>query len=83
MNAADIGIIGAGIVGLSTAYALLNAGESVRVYERGLPGNAQSGGEARIFRHAHDDPRLVVFARDSRAIWDQWAQGSAARIGDI
>ncbi|MGW4094799.1 NAD(P)/FAD-dependent oxidoreductase [Nocardia sp. NPDC004750] len=74
MNAADIGVVGAGIVGLSTAYALLSAGESVRVYERGLPGNAQSGGEARIFRHAHDDPRLVAFARDSRAIWDQWAQ---------
>lgn len=48
MNA-DIGVIGAGIVGLSTAYALLSAGESVRVYERGLPGNAQSGGEARFF----------------------------------
>lgn len=69
----DIGVVGAGIVGLSTAYALTERGVSVRVYESGVPGNAQSGGESRIFRHAHDDPRLVAFARDGRAIWDEWA----------
>ena len=36
------------------------------VYERGAPGAAQSGGESRIFRHAHDDPRLVALAVESR-----------------
>ena len=69
----DVGVVGAGIVGLSTAYALLERGASVRVYESGVPGNGQSGGEARIFRHAHDDPRMVELARSSRAIWDEWA----------
>lgn len=65
-------MIGAGIVGLSTAYSLLERGVGVTVYERGVPGNGQSGGESRIFRHAHDDPRLVDFARRSRAIWNEW-----------
>jgi sarcosine oxidase len=71
---ADVGVVGAGIVGLCTAYALTERGASVAVYERGVPGNDQSGGESRIFRHAHDDPRLVAFARDSRAIWREWQE---------
>ena len=70
-------MIGAGIVGLSTAYSLLLRGTSVTVYERGVPGNGQSGGESRIFRHAHDDARLVQLACRSRAIWREWE----ARLG--
>jgi sarcosine oxidase len=72
--AADVGVIGAGILGLSTAYVLLERGASVRVYESGLPGEGQSAGESRVFRHAHDDPRLVELARSSRALWDGWAE---------
>ena len=67
-------MVGAGIVGLSTAYALAEQGAGVRVYESGVPGNGQSGGDSRIFRHAHDDPRLVAFTRDSRAVWEEWSQ---------
>jgi sarcosine oxidase len=74
MRCTDVGVIGAGIVGLATAYALVERGVSVTVYERGVPGHGQSGGESRIFRHAHDDPRLVAFAKRSRLIWDEWAE---------
>jgi len=70
----DVAVIGAGIVGLSTAYSLVQEGVTVRVYESGRPGNGQSGGEGRTFRHAHDDPRLVSFALDSRALWDEWQE---------
>jgi sarcosine oxidase len=70
----DVGLVGAGIAGLSTAYALLERGASVTVYERGVPGNGQSGGESRIFRHAHDDRRLVALACEARAIWRDWEE---------
>ena len=75
MGSPEIAVIGGGIVGLSTAYALTQQGVAVRLYEAGLPGHGQSAGESRIFRHAHDDPRLVAFARESRGVWAEWAEG--------
>ncbi|MDQ3719564.1 MAG: FAD-binding oxidoreductase [Actinomycetota bacterium] len=74
LGAPQIGVVGAGIVGLSTAYALAEQGAEATIYESGVPGNGQSGGDSRIFRHAHDDPRLVAFARDSRAAWNEWGE---------
>ena len=70
----QIAVVGAGIVGLCTAYALAERRAAVRVYESGVPGNGQSGGETRVFRHAHDDPRLVAMARDSRALYAEWGE---------
>jgi sarcosine oxidase len=67
-----VAVIGAGIVGLATAFALLERGAEVTVYERGEPGAGQSRGESRIFRHAHDDPRLVALAVEARAAWREW-----------
>ena len=64
-----VGVVGAGIVGLATAYELAALGTNVTVYERATPGAGQSGGESRIFRHAHDDERLVALAVESRARW--------------
>lgn len=65
-------VLGAGIVGLATAYALRERGATVHVYERGTPGAGQSGGDSRVFRHAHDDPRLIDFARASLRIYREW-----------
>ncbi len=73
----EVAVIGAGIVGLSTAYTLTERGAAVTVYERGVPGNGQSGGDSRVFRHGHDDPRLVRLAVESRQIWGEWE----ARLG--
>ena len=70
----DVAVVGAGIVGLATAYSLLERGAAVRVYESGAPGHGQSGGEGRIFRHAHDDARLVRFAIGSRSVWREWQE---------
>src|SRR6266568_4278307 len=71
---ADVAVIGAGIVGLSTGFALSAQGASVTIYERSVPGNGQSGGESRIFRHAHDDRRMVALACESRAVWREWEE---------
>jgi sarcosine oxidase len=73
-DAPEIAVVGAGIAGLATAYALVERGVRVRVYEAGLTGSGQSAGESRIFRHAHDDPRLVERARQSRAVWAEWEE---------
>ena len=70
-------VIGAGIVGLATAYALTERGATVTVYERGEPGAGQSGGVSRVLRHAHDDERLTAMTRDGRRVWDEWG----ARLG--
>ena len=67
-------MVGAGIVGLFTAAELAERGVPVTVYERALPGGAQSGGDSRIFRHGHDDVRLVALAQRSRALWRTWEE---------
>lgn len=69
-----VAVVGAGIVGLSTAVALVDRGVTVTVFERDTPGDGQSGGSSRIFRHAHDDPRLVQHAQRSLTIWRAWEQ---------
>jgi sarcosine oxidase len=74
MTGAAVAVVGAGVTGLATADALLQRGASVVVYERAVPGNAQSGGESRIFRHLHWDGRLAGFALEGRGLWRDWEQ---------
>lgn len=68
----DLAVVGAGIVGLATAYAAKRQGLSVTVYDSAPPGSGQSAGQSRLFRHAHDDPRLIAMAVGSRALWREW-----------
>jgi sarcosine oxidase len=74
MSGPEVAVVGAGVVGLATADALLQRGASVVVYERAMPGNGQSGGESRIFRHLHWDRRLAGFALEGRGLWREWEQ---------
>ncbi|MCL3860794.1 FAD-binding oxidoreductase [Actinotalea sp. K2] len=88
---AHIAVVGAGIVGLATAFALRRHGTQVTVLEQGPPGGGQSAGQSRIFRHAHADPRLVEQVVRSRELWREWedelgvelvARDGAVAIGD-
>lgn len=66
-------VVGAGIVGLATAYQLIGAGATVRCLDAGEPMGARSAGDTRIFRVAHGDRALVAEARRASELWDDWS----------
>jgi sarcosine oxidase len=80
---ADTLVVGAGVVGLAAACTLAERGVDVRCLERAEPGAGQSAGLTRVFRHVHDDERLVRLARESRAGWAEWEARAGQRlVGD-
>jgi sarcosine oxidase len=81
-NKTETAVIGAGVIGLATTLALSDAGADVVCLEAGRPGGGQSAGETRIFRHRHDDDRLIVLAAEARKYWLAWeARGSRELLG--
>ncbi len=78
-----VAVVGAGVVGLATATALLDAGADVRLYDPNQPGSGQSNGRTRIFRLAHGDARLVELAARARGLWSEWETRFRRRlVGD-
>jgi sarcosine oxidase len=71
VSPSHVAIVGAGITGLSTGYALLRRGIDFRLYEAAVPGSGQSAGRTRVFRHGHDDERLVALAVRARMEWER------------
>jgi sarcosine oxidase len=69
-----IAVVGAGVIGMSTAAALLDAGHQVTTYESGSIMGARSAGSTRIFRLAHVDPDLVRLAQRARLGFDRWSE---------
>jgi sarcosine oxidase len=67
----EVAVVGGGITGLSTAYALKGRGIECVCFEAGAPGSGQSAGRTRVFRHGHDDERLVRLAVRARAEWER------------
>jgi sarcosine oxidase len=76
----SVAVVGAGIVGLSTAFALRRRGIPIRVYERGEVGGGQSAGGTRIFRLNHVDRRLVALASTARELWLGWEQEAGREL---
>ena len=70
-TATEVAVVGAGITGLSTAYALQRRGVEFVCFEAAAPGSGQSAGRTRVFRHGHDDERLVRLAVRARAEWER------------
>lgn len=77
---AGVAVVGAGILGLSAAYSLWKKEIDFDLFESAAPGGRQSVGESRIFRHAHDDPRMVELAVESRGVWSQWEDEFGFRL---
>lgn len=79
-TATEVAVVGAGITGLSTAYALQRRGAEFVCFEAAAPGSGQSAGRTRVFRHGHDDERLVRLAVRARAEWERLEDEFGARL---
>jgi sarcosine oxidase len=75
-----IGVVGAGITGLATAFELLGRGHEVRCFEAASPMAARSVGDTRIFRVAHQRPELVEWATRARAGWTAWSAAAGTPL---
>ena len=81
---ADVVVVGAGLLGLSTAYSL-RGGRDVVVLERETVGHARAGshGPSRIFRLGYADPLYVDLARRAFAGWRALEAESGAALLDL
>ncbi len=68
-----VAVVGAGIVGLASAYELSGRGARVVLYEAAVPMSRRSRGDSRIFRIAHAEPALVGIAVESLRLWRAWS----------
>jgi len=79
-NAPRVAVVGAGVVGLAAADALVRLGTEVRCFEKAVPGHAESLGLTRIFRHAHGDPAFVRLAMQASTGWRAWERRFGRRL---
>jgi sarcosine oxidase len=68
---AEIVVVGAGVMGAATAYALRRAGHEPVVVEQFEVGHSRgsSHGRGRIFRFVYDDPHWVAKAERALPLW--------------
>ncbi|WFE30112.1 FAD-dependent oxidoreductase [Solwaraspora sp. WMMD791] len=79
-RAIDVAVIGAGVLGLATTDALVRRGVDVLCFDGRPPGQAQSGGLTRTFRHRHDNDLVVQLAVEAREGFRQWERRSGRRM---
>ena len=77
-------VIGAGLLGLATAYALADRGQDVVCLERDEVGGERSGsrGTSRIFRLGYDDPLYVAMAARAEGRWRSLERACGERLLD-
>jgi monomeric sarcosine oxidase len=79
---ADVVIIGAGLAGSATAWALARRGRSAVVLEAFAAGHRRgsSHGSARIFRRAYPDPLYVRLTGQAQQLWRQLAAETGVEL---
>lgn len=78
----DAVVVGAGVVGLATTAALLDAGVNVTCYEATGPMSQRSTGRSRIFRLAHGRAELVEFAARASHGYSEWEARAGTTLVD-
>jgi sarcosine oxidase len=80
-----IAVIGAGVMGLATARALVRRGHDVVVYEQFEPAHARgsSHGRSRIFRLAYAEEAYVRLAQESLGHWRQLEADSGETLLEL
>lgn len=76
----DVTVVGAGVIGLSVTHALRERGIDVVCLDGAEPGQGQSAGQARVFRHHVGTPELVALAVEARGAWDAWSERAGRRL---
>ena len=79
--AVDVVVIGAGVIGISTAWFLREAGVSVLVCDTGVVAGEQSGRNWGWIRQQGRDAAEVPMAIDSVNLWEQLAREIGEDIG--
>jgi sarcosine oxidase len=82
---ADVIVIGAGLAGSATAWALGRRGRSAVLLEAFQPGHRRgsSHGSARIFRRAYPDPLYVRLTGQAQVLWRQLADETGEELVTI
>ena len=82
MFESDVVVVGAGIMGSATSYALSHSGLSVNLVEQFDPGHAHgsSHGTSRIFRFSYPDPMYVAMAQESLSLWRSAEEGTGQTL---
>ena len=77
---ADVGVVGAGIMGSATAYALARDGRDVTLYEQFEVGHTRgsSHGRSRIVRLAYPEVEFVELAKAAFAGWRELERDAGA-----
>ena len=76
----DVVIIGAGVIGISTAWFLVKAGLSVLVCEKGRVAGEQSSRNWGWVRKQGRDEAEVPIAKKSQEIWEGLAEETGALV---